>query len=74
MRVEILHPFRHQELKCEPGDRLTIDDVTGAYWCEMGWSKDLAGVAVTQPLDKNRSVTLDVQSIELKHNAESING
>ena len=62
MRVEIteqnLKDAGHDLVK---GDRITVDDELGKYWCSLGWAKDTSGKVKSAPR-KPGVATLEVQS------------
>lgn len=63
MRIELLETVLHDGLRFDEGDVRTVNDITGGYFCENGWAKDLDGKVATVPRDTSKSVKLDVANV-----------
>lgn len=51
MKIEMLEKVMHGRDVFESGDVRTVDDDTGAYFCSMGWAKDVDGKVETVARD-----------------------
>lgn len=51
MKLEILETIKHGRDVFEAGEVRVVDDATGAYFCDMGWAKDVDGAVETKARD-----------------------
>lgn len=65
MKVEILEDVRHGRELFVKGDRRTVDDDVGTYFCALGWAKDIDG-AVETGLRNTAEVVLTPDSVSHK--------
>ena len=49
MKIEMMENVKHDRLDFAEGEIRVVDDAVGAYFCEMGWAKDVEGKVETKP-------------------------
>lgn len=74
MRVEITEKkLKDAGYSLVEGDTITVPDEVGAYWCGLGWAKDVDGKVPTG----ERIVTgarLEVQNVKHKMTTTDVGG
>lgn len=64
MRIKVLEEtgIRHEGLQLSHEDEVTVDDVLGGLFCDLGWAEDLGGNVKTGERD-TRPKTIDPQRL-----------
>lgn len=71
MRIEMNQQVKHAGRTYEKGDRITVDEGLGAYFCTCGWAQCLDGHGpAAESLPEH--VELDVQSGTISHRTVGI--
>lgn len=67
MRIEVIEPesFKHAGDQFDYEDIRTVPAVTGKYFCDNGWARDLSGKYPTAERDTKRKVMLSPEAIKL---------